>query len=250
MLPEQPGRTDGIIPPARGSELAFEFAARGVIPPGFRPVRNRRDAARPRRVERRPRHSLCVLSSERLPLGYFRHRPRHSGRGRNGRLGGMTGLSFLHGVDSMPAETFAQVSGMAKRIPRLAFKRELLANSELMAIMNRYAQFWMEQSSRSISCNGVHAIEARCARWLLVTHDRVESDVLLLTQEFLSVMLAVRRASVSVAAESLRKAGLISYSRGKITVLDRRRLEAASCDCYAAIQLSYDRLLPRKRRRT
>ncbi len=163
---------------------------------------------------------------------------------------GMTGLSFLHGVDSMPTETFAQVSGMAKRIPRLAFKRELLANSELMAIMNRYAQFWMEQSSRSISCNGVHAIEARCARWLLVTHDRVESDVLLLTQEFLSVMLAVRRASVSVAAESLRKAGLISYSRGKITVLDRRRLEAASCDCYAAIQLSYDRLLPRKRRRT
>jgi CRP-like cAMP-binding protein len=161
---------------------------------------------------------------------------------------GMTGLSFLHGVDSMPTETVAQVPGMAKRIARLAFKRELLANPELTAIMNRYAQFWMEQSSRSISCNGVHPIEARCARWLLVTHDRVESDVFSLTQEFLSIMLAVRRASVSVAAESLRNAGLITYSRGKITVLDRVRLEAASCDCYAAIQSSYDRLLPRKRR--
>lgn len=163
---------------------------------------------------------------------------------------GMTGLSFLHGVDSTPTETFAQVAGRAKRISRVAFKRELATNPELAAVMNRYAQFWMEQSSRSISCNGVHAVEARCARWLLATHDRVESDVLLLTQEFLAIMLAVRRASVSVAAESLRKAGMISYSRGKITVLDRRRLEAASCDCYAAIQSSYDRLLSNKRRLT
>jgi CRP-like cAMP-binding protein len=164
---------------------------------------------------------------------------------------GMTGLSFLHGVDSTPTETFAQVPGRSKRIPREAFKRELVTNPELAAVMNRYAQFWTEQSSRSISCNSVHTVEARCARWLLSTHDRVESDVLLLTQEFLAIMLAVRRASVSVAAESLRKAGLISYSRGKITVLDRHRLEAASCDCYAAIQSSYDRLLPsRKRRRT
>lgn len=157
---------------------------------------------------------------------------------------GMTGLSFLHGVDSVPTETFAQVPGVSKRIPRLAFKKELAGNPELLAIMNRYAQFWSEQTGRSISCNGVHMVEARCARWLLATHDRSGSDVLLLTQEFLSIMLAVRRASVSVAAESLRKAGLISYSRGRITVLNRCGLEAASCDCYAAIGASYDRLLP------
>ena len=162
---------------------------------------------------------------------------------------GMTGLSFLHGVDSTPTETFAQVPGLSKRIPRVAFKKELTTNAELAAVMNRYAQFWTEQSSRSISCNGVHSVEARCARWLLATHDRVEGDVLPLTQEFLAIMLAVRRASVSVAAESLRKAGLINYSRGKITVLDRRRLEAASCDCYASIQSSYDRLLPSPKRR-
>lgn len=143
---------------------------------------------------------------------------------------GMTGLSFLHGVDSVPTETIAQVSGTAKRIPRVAFKRELTANAELAAIMNRYAQFWSEQSSQSILCNGVHTVEARCARWLLATHDRVDGDLLLLTQEYLAIMLGVRRASVSVAAESLRKAGLITYSRGKITVLDRRRLEAGSCD--------------------
>jgi len=87
---------------------------------------------------------------------------------------GMTGLSFLHGVDSTPTETIAQVPGAAKRIPRLAFKKELAANAELAAVMNRYAQFWVEQSSRSISCTGVHQVEARCARWLLVTHDRVE----------------------------------------------------------------------------
>jgi hypothetical protein len=97
---------------------------------------------------------------------------------------------------------------------------------------------------RSGSCNAVHAVELRCARWLLQTHDRVDSDVLPLTHEFLAIMLGVRRPSVSLAAASLRKAGLIEYTRGKITVLDRAGLEAASCECYAAIRASYARQLP------
>jgi CRP-like cAMP-binding protein len=156
---------------------------------------------------------------------------------------GMTGLSFLHGVDAVPADTIVQVPATARRIPRADFKDELESNPELLLLMHRYAQFWAEQSERSIACNGVHMIESRCARWLLATHDRVGSDVLPLTQEFLAVMLAVRRASVSVAAESLQRAGLISYSRGKITVRDRKGLEAASCECYSAIQSSYARLL-------
>jgi hypothetical protein len=97
---------------------------------------------------------------------------------------------------------------------------------------------------RSGSCNAVHAVELRCARWLLQTHDRVESDVLPLTHEFLAIMLGVRRPSVSLAAASLRKAGLIDYTRGRITILDRAGLEAASCECYAAIHESYTRHLP------
>ena len=93
------------------------------------------------------------------------------------------------------------------------------------------------------ACNRVHRVEQRCARWLLQTHDRVGSDQFLLTQEFLSQMLGVRRARVSAAAGLLQKAGLIRYARGRITVLDRSGLESAACECYRVIKGEFDRLL-------
>jgi CRP-like cAMP-binding protein len=96
---------------------------------------------------------------------------------------------------------------------------------------------------QSSACNRFHPIEKRCARWLLMTHDRVGTDEFPLTQEFLSQMLGVRRASVSETASALQKAGLIRYSRGKMTIINRKGLEAAGCECYRVVKEEYDRLL-------
>jgi CRP-like cAMP-binding protein len=157
---------------------------------------------------------------------------------------GMAGLPLLNGVTSAAAKCIVQVDGTVKRIATEAFLAEINDSEELSRLLHVYAQVWTNQMGRAGSCNAVHAVVLRCARWLLQTHDRVESDVLPLTHEFLAIMLGVRRPSVSLAAASLQKAGLIEYTRGKITVLDRGGLEAASCECYAAIQESYARQLP------
>ena len=99
------------------------------------------------------------------------------------------------------------------------------------------------QVSQSLACNSLHSVEQRCARWLLMTHDRVGGDELLLTHEVLAQMLAVRRAGVSVAAHAMRRRGLIRYSRGRVTILDRTGLERAACECYGIVQGHRDRLL-------
>jgi CRP-like cAMP-binding protein len=158
-------------------------------------------------------------------------------------LEGMVGVSFLHGVDSVPTQCIVQVAGVGKRMPRAAFLDEIRENTDLADVMHRYAQVWVNQVGRSASCNAAHTVEQRCARWLLMTHDRVLADMLPLTQEFLAVMLGVHRPSVTLAAGALADAGLIHYTRGRITVLDRSGLEAAACECYGAMQSSYDRLL-------
>jgi CRP-like cAMP-binding protein len=157
---------------------------------------------------------------------------------------GMTGLSLLHGIDTVPTRCVVQAPGFAKRILSIDFQRQLTRNAPLRALMHRYAQHSAEQTAQSVACNALHSVEQRFARWLLHAHDRVDSDVMPHTQESLASMLAVRRASVSVVAESFRSRKVIIYSRGKITLLDRARLEAASCGCYAAVQSSYRRLLP------
>lgn len=158
-------------------------------------------------------------------------------------LEGMVGASFLHGVDSVPTQCIIQVAGVAKRMPRAAFLDALRDDADVASVMHRYAQVWVNQVGQSASCNAAHTVEQRCARWLLMTHDRVQADVLPLTQEFLAVMLGVHRPSVTLAAGALADAGLIQYSRGRITVLDRPGLEAAACECYGAMQSSYHRLL-------
>src|ERR1700728_2675078 len=138
---------------------------------------------------------------------------------------GMAGLPLLNGITSAGTKCIVQVDGTIKRIATEAFLTELDESDELSRLLHVYAQVWTNQMGRSGSCNAVHAVELRCARWLLQTHDRVDSDVLPLTHEVLAIMLGVRRPSVSLAAASLRKAGLIEYTRGKITVLDRGGLE-------------------------
>jgi CRP-like cAMP-binding protein len=162
---------------------------------------------------------------------------------------GMAGVSLVLGVASIPTACVVQIAGDAARIPTHALEAELRDHGELRSILFLFAQTWVDTISRGGSCNGVHSVEERCARWLLMTHDRVDGDALPLTQEFLAIMLGVRRASVTLAAASLAQAGLINYKHGRIVVLDREGLESASCECYTAIQSAYARLLPIRRRK-
>lgn len=156
---------------------------------------------------------------------------------------GMVGLPVFLGAGSIPGRAVAQVPGAAIRIPSTAFQEELGRNGTLRDSLQRYTQALFTLISQSAACNRLHPIDERCARWLLMTHDRVGGDQFQLTQEFLSQMVGVRRASVTVAAGALQKAGLIEYRRGIIRVEDRKGLEAASCECYGVIKREFDRLL-------
>lgn len=161
---------------------------------------------------------------------------------------GMVGLPVFLGADKSPLRAFMQVPGDVLRLTSKRFKEEIVNGRGLTKTLHRYTQALFNQIARSAACNRVHSIEERCARWLLMTHDRVGADEFPLTHEFLSQMLGVRRASVSVAAGALQRDGLIRYNRGRILVTDREGLERASCECYSIIEREYDRLLGGVRR--
>jgi len=118
--------------------------------------------------------------------------------------------------------------------------------ASLRPLLLRYTMALLNQVAQVTSCNRLHEVQERCARWLLQTHDRVDSDSFPLTHEFLAQMLGVHRPTVTVAAGMLHKAGLIAYTRGSITIIDRKGLEAASCSCYRVIAAEYERLLNSK----
>lgn len=157
---------------------------------------------------------------------------------------GMVGLAIFLGDESTFLRCIAQIPGMALSMEREAFL-DIVNNRQngLQAILLRYTQALFSQLAQQSACNRSHNMEERCARWILMTHDRVEQDEFPLTQEFLAYMLGSRRSSVTIAAGILASAGLIYYSRGKIQVLDRARLEEASCECYGVIQREYERLI-------
>jgi CRP-like cAMP-binding protein len=157
---------------------------------------------------------------------------------------GMAGTPVVLGVNTTHAQVISQVPGTAARMDAERFVRQLRqADGAIFQLLLRYAQALQEQTAQSVACNRRHAIEERCARWLLMTQDRVGAEQFPLTQDFLAFMLGVRRASVTVAAGMLQQAGLIRYARGRITVLDRERLEAASCECYGVVRRRYEQLL-------
>jgi CRP-like cAMP-binding protein len=158
---------------------------------------------------------------------------------------GFVGVAPLLGVESMPTRCLSQIPGAASRMEAGAFRAAQDANPAFRALLLRYTLALLNQIAQTAACNRAHPIEERCARWLLMTHDRVNGDKHFpLTQEFLAQMLGVRRASVSVAQAILHRAGLIRYTRGTISVLDRAGLEAASCPCYGVIRAEHERLLP------
>ncbi len=157
---------------------------------------------------------------------------------------GMAGLPLLHGAEASPARVYCQVPPcVCRRLPADAFRSEVGGDGPLRRVVNRFAEFTYTLSAQSTACNRLHPVEGRLARWLLMTHDRVGAADLNLTQQIVSEMLGVRRASVTVAAGALQKAGLIRYRHGRVTVVNREGLEAAACECYRVVRAAFDRLL-------
>lgn len=135
------------------------------------------------------------------------------------------------------------MGGTALRLPAAAFRAALAEMPALLGPLLRYVDAFHFQVAQSAACNGRHPIEQRLARWLLITHDRVEGDRFFMTQEFMSTMLGVRRPGVTLAIGTLQRAGLVQHDRGSAQVLNRRGLEAASCECYGIVQRRFDWLI-------
>lgn len=158
---------------------------------------------------------------------------------------GFAGLPVLLGDTVAPASSraFSQVPGESLRMRSDDFLEAIEREPAFHTLLLRYANSFVLQIAQASACNRLHTIDERCCRWLLMTHDRVGSDHLALTQEFLAQMLGVRRASVNAVAGLLQRSGLIRYSRGNITVLDREGLEKGACECYWVIRKEQERLL-------
>ncbi len=156
---------------------------------------------------------------------------------------GFLGVPVLLGSDSTTTQAIVQISGKASRLPVAVFRGLVAEDDGLRSLCLRYTQALLEQTSQSVACNGRHDLSERCARWMLMTHDRLDGDEFHLTHEFLATMLGVRRATVTVAAAILQRAGFIKYSRGRVKILDRTGLENASCECYAVVRDMYAKLL-------
>lgn len=150
---------------------------------------------------------------------------------------GMIGIPLVMGQTvSNVCGMFCQVEGSGWRISTDSFMQHFAALDTFRLLCQRYAFSVFEQAAQNSACNRLHTIEERCAKWLLLTHDRVDSDQFELTQDFLAQMLGVRRGSVNLAAGTLQNAGLIKYVRGKMTILARKELEEVSCECYPIIK--------------
>jgi CRP-like cAMP-binding protein len=156
---------------------------------------------------------------------------------------GVVGLPLVLGDDRAPTSVYIQVPGIGLRMKASLFKKELARSASMRTLMLHYAHAFFNQVAQSAACNQFHSIEQRCCRWMLMTHDRMQSDEFLLTQEFLAMMLGVQRTGVTVAAGALQRAGLIRYRRGNVTIIDRLGLIRRSCECYSVSKRELDRLL-------
>jgi CRP-like cAMP-binding protein len=157
---------------------------------------------------------------------------------------GMTGVSAVFGARQLSGDVIVQLPGtVAEAMSLDAFRAEMARRGPLYEIVTRYANVLLAFVMQSAACNGLHAADQRCARWLLHTRDRTGTDSFPLTQEFLAVMLGVRRATVTVIAKEFQRAGLVEFERRQVTILDRAGLEATACECYRVIKDQFDRLL-------
>jgi CRP-like cAMP-binding protein len=157
---------------------------------------------------------------------------------------GIIGVALFMGGETMPNRAVVQSAGHAYRLKGQLLKNEFNRSGELQHLLLRYTQALLTQMAQTAVCNRHHSLDQQLCRWLLLSIDRLPSNALIMTQELIANMLGVRREGVTEAAGNLQKAGLISYRRGHITVLNRRGLEARACECYAVVKREFDRLLP------
>jgi CRP-like cAMP-binding protein len=159
---------------------------------------------------------------------------------------GMLGVPLLLGVNVSPVRALVQGAGRAWRLNATTFQQELETNAGFRAALNRYLYVFLAQTMQTATCGRFHPVEARLARWLLMTRDRAHANQFHVTHEFLAYMLGVRRVGVTSAATALQRRKLIRYSRGDLSVLDVRGLEAAACTCYEFDKKIYSRILRKK----
>jgi CRP-like cAMP-binding protein len=230
------------------------------------PIRNRLLAALPASEYQRliphlqlvklPHHEILYRPNESITHVYFPHQAvislittmENGSTIEVGLVGseGMVGIPVILGGNITIYETQVQVPHDAMRMDANVLKTEFLQGGELQKLLLRYCQALLTQISQSVACNRFHTIEARLARWMLLVQDSTELDELPLTQEFIAEMLGTRRSGVTVAAGTLQQAGMLRYSRGKITIVNREALEATACECYRVISNEFSRLLGNK----
>jgi CRP-like cAMP-binding protein len=157
---------------------------------------------------------------------------------------GVVGISIFMGGGSTPSRAVVQSAGKGYRLPAQVIQKEFEQAGPAMHLMLRYTQALITQMSQTAVCNRHHTLDQQLCRWLLLSLDRLPGNELVMTQELISNMLGVRREGVTEAALKLQGAGLIRYSRGRIKVLDRPKLEERTCECYRVVKKEYDRLLP------
>jgi CRP-like cAMP-binding protein len=198
-----------------------------------------------------PTHSVLHEAAEPIAHAYFVNSGLASvlssmADGKSVEVGlagkeGFVGLPLVVGLSTSPTQVIMQVAGSAYQITAADFKEVLSHSPTLEKSLNRYAQSIAMQATHVAACNRLHEVDERLARWLLMSQDRLGGDVVPLTQEFLAHMLGTRRASVTVAAGILQKAGFITYNRGSVRIDDRPGLEDAACECYVSIKLQTER---------
>jgi CRP-like cAMP-binding protein len=159
---------------------------------------------------------------------------------------GLVGVSLFMGGESTPSRAVVQSAGHGFRLKAQLMKDEFDRAGPVLHLLLRYTQALITQMAQTAVCNRHHSLDQQLCRWLLLSLDRLQSNELVMTQELIANMLGVRREGVTEAALKLQQAGLISYARGHITVLDRAGLEKRTCECYAVVKLEYDRLLPER----
>ena len=156
---------------------------------------------------------------------------------------GMIGLAAIVGTGRAIVEAIVQVPGSARRIAPGVLREEMSRSAALQGLLLRYVDAAAAQFVQTAACNSIHSVEQRCCRWLLAAHDSAGSDSFTLTHELVALMLGVQRASVSIAASTLQKAGIIEYRHGRVTITNRGALEARACECHAAIRAHFDNLI-------